>query len=165
MEGTVDQDSGAAIRDGIKSVNVQGVCPEKTWPYNIKKFTVKPTPAAYKSALLCQTLKYQRINQTLNDMCLCLFNGFPIVLGFTVYESFESDAVAQTGIAPMPQKSEKVLGGHAVCCVGYDLTAQTWICRNSWGTGWGMNGYFTLQQEYLLHPDLACDFWTITLTE
>src|SRR5437762_5153061 len=35
MEHTVDMDSGAQIRDGIKSVNKQGVCPEQMLPYII----------------------------------------------------------------------------------------------------------------------------------
>jgi hypothetical protein len=44
----------------------------------------------------------------------CLAEGYPFVLGFTVYESFESDTVAQTGIVPMPRSGEQVLGGHCV---------------------------------------------------
>jgi C1A family cysteine protease len=42
IEGTVGSDSGAQIRDGIKSVAQQGVCPEPEWPYDITKFTEKP---------------------------------------------------------------------------------------------------------------------------
>ena len=35
MEGTIDTDSGAMIRDGMKSVAKLGVCTEDTWPYDI----------------------------------------------------------------------------------------------------------------------------------
>src|SRR4051812_38669153 len=50
MEGTIKEDSGAMIRDGIKSVAKQGVCKESTWKYNIAKFKNKPTKSAYSSA-------------------------------------------------------------------------------------------------------------------
>ena len=47
----------------------------------------------------------------------CLAAGYPFVFGFTVYESFESEAVAKTGKVPMPGSGEKALGGHAVFVV------------------------------------------------
>ena len=46
--------------------------------------------------------------------------AIPFIFGFTVYESFESDAVARTGNVPMPEGDERTLGGHAMCVVGYD---------------------------------------------
>jgi len=50
IEGTVNEDSGAMIRDGIKSVATQGDCPETEWPYDITKFTVKPPANCYTDA-------------------------------------------------------------------------------------------------------------------
>src|SRR5437879_5900028 len=40
IEGTVKQDSGAFLRDGIKSLAKQGVCPEQEWPYRVRDFTI-----------------------------------------------------------------------------------------------------------------------------
>ena len=51
MEGTVDQDSGAEIRDGIKSVAQLGAPPETDWPYQIDEFAAKPPAKAYADAL------------------------------------------------------------------------------------------------------------------
>ena len=93
----------------------------------------------------------------------CLASGYPFVFGFTVYESFESQEVAQTGIVPMPQSTEQVMGGHAVLAVGYDDAQQRFIVRNSWGEGWGMHGYFTMPYAYLTDSNLSDDFWTIRL--
>jgi C1A family cysteine protease len=93
----------------------------------------------------------------------CLASGYPFVFGFTVYDSFESQQVATTGVAPMPQSGEQVVGGHAVLAVGYDDGQQRFIVRNSWGTGWGMQGYFTLPYAYLIDANLADDYWTIRL--
>ncbi len=160
MEHTVNSDSGAQIRDGIKSVAKQGVCSEAKWPYDIKKFAAKPTPACYKEALKHCISQYQRLS-TLDDMRSTLASGYPFVFGFTVYESFESQDVAKTGVVPMPQKSERMLGGHAVVGVGYDDAQKRFIVRNSWGTDWGMQGYFTIPYDYLSNPHLASDFWVV----
>jgi len=165
MEGTVSSDAGAMIRDGIKSVAQKGVCRETTWPYNIAKFKRKPTKVAYTEALKEQAISYSRVPQTLNDMKSCLASGKPFVFGFSVYESFESQEVADTGVVPMPSKSESLLGGHAVMCVGYDDATQRFLVRNSWGPDWGQAGYFTIPYAYLLDNNLSDDFWTIAVIE
>jgi C1A family cysteine protease len=163
IEGTVASDSGAQIRDGIKSVGQSGVCPETEWQYDITKFAVKPPPQSYTDAAKNKAIQYQRVARNLSQMKGCLAAGFPFVFGFTVYESFESPQVAQTGIVPMPAPKESVVGGHAVMAAGYDDSQQSFIVRNSWGTGWGLKGYFMMPYAYLLDANLSDDFWTIRL--
>ncbi len=160
MEHTVKSDAGAQIRDGIKSVAKLGVCTEKKWPYIISKFAVKPTAACYKDALQHKITVYQRL-QSVDEMRACVAEGYPFVFGFTVYESFESPEVAQTGVVQMPTKDEKVVGGHAVLGVGYDDNEKRFIVRNSWGVDWGQQGYFTMPYDYLGNRGLAADFWTV----
>jgi C1A family cysteine protease len=161
IEGSVSSDAGAMLRDGIKTVAKQGVCPEPMWPYLIPKFRTKPSASCYTEAAKHTAGSYQRLIQSSSQMQGCLASGYPFIFGFTVYESFETSTVARTGHAPMPGTRERVLGGHAVCAVGYDNDARWFICRNSWGRGWGMRGYFTLPYDYLTNSDLAADFWTI----
>lgn len=158
IEGTVAYDAGAMLRDGIKALAKFGVCAESTWPYDIAVFTKKPEAACYKEGLKRRIQSYHRL-QTLDEMLNCLADGFPFVFGFTVYESFESLKVAQTGVAPMPKRTERALGGHAVMACGYDQKQKRFLVRNSWGPQWGMSGYFTLPYAYL--QGLANDFWTI----
>jgi len=165
MEGTVRSDSGAQIRDGVKSIANLGVCPETEWQYNIDTFRNKPSVQCYKDALNNQALNYYSVPQTLIDMKTCLASGFPIILGFSVYEGFESQEVAATGIVQDPQPNESQMGGHAVLAVGYDDSLSRFIIRNSWSANWGMAGYCTLTYNYLTNPDLACDFWAIKLVE
>lgn len=167
IEGTVNSDSGATIRDAVKSMAKWGVCKEKQWPYiNIeKKFRKKPQQFCYINALQFKALKYFRVNQNRTEMQTALAAGFPIIIGFSVYESFESDAVASTGIVPMPGPDEQLLGGHCVLIVGFDNAKQQYICMNSWGTSWGANGFFFIPYQYLEDPDLASDFWVLQLVK
>lgn len=160
IEGTVSSDSGATLRDGIKVLNKIGVCRENLWPYIISKFRNKPTSKCYTNAKNHLITSYYRIN-TLNDMKACLADGFPFVFGFSVYDSFESDIVAKTGIVPMPGKGEQLLGGHAVCAIGYDDETQRFLVRNSWGENWGDKGHFTIPYAYLEDRNLSEDFWYI----
>ena len=165
MEGTIPCDCGAQLRDGIKSVAAYGDCPEPEWPYDVTKFAVKPPAACYANARKHRALSYQRVVQAPGQMQACLAAGFPFVFGFTVYESFESDAVAQSGVLNMPKPGEHSLGGHAVVAVGYDMPSQQVIVRNSWGAAWGQSGYFTMPFAYIGNRNLAGDFWTIRLVE
>jgi C1A family cysteine protease len=160
IEHTVSSDSGAMIRDGIKTLAKRGVCSEKRWPYVISKFAVKPPAPCYAEALQHQITSYQRI-LTLNEMRACLAEGFPFVFGFTVYESFESEQVARSGTVQMPKSKERVLGGHAVMAAGYDDAKKRLLARNSWGAGWGMKGYFSMPYDYVADRNLSDDFWTI----
>jgi C1A family cysteine protease len=151
MEHSVSEDAGAMIRDGIKSVAALGAPPEiPDWPYDIKKFRNKPTTTAYTHAKKYQAVLYQRVNQTLEQFKGCLADGFPFVFGISVYESFESDAVAKTGTVPMPEANGKEPGGHAILAVGYDDEDQALHHPNSWGSDWGMKGYF-MPYAYLLN--------------
>ena len=160
IEHDVSQDNGAMLRDGIKALASKGVCSEKQWPYVISKFARKPCVCCYIKALSHKITSYYRLN-TLNDMTSCIDSGFPFVFGFTVYDSFESDEVAKTGIVKMPTATESVLGGHAVMACGYDKGKKLFLVRNSWGSDWGQHGYFQMPFDYMTNRDLSDDFWTI----
>jgi C1A family cysteine protease len=164
IEGTVAQDSGAQLRDGIKVLVKQGVCAEEAWPYVIAKFAVKPPAACYRDGLKHLVTSYHRII-TLLEMRMCLAEGYPFVFGFTVYESFESPAMEKTGALDLPGQAERSLGGHAVMAVGYDDATKRFLIRNSWGTDWGLKGYFTMPYAYLDNRSLSDDFWTIRTME
>lgn len=174
LEGTVSSDSGAVIRDGIKTVNRDGVCQETLWPYDLGMFTVKPPKRCYVAALTDKAMQYEAI-QTMGDLKDAISSKIPVVFGFTVYESFESQAVARSGLMPMPKPGESTVGGHAVLAVGYSDPKGHLIVRNSWGDGWGDHGYFYMPYAYLTGAKaasdsapingahLASDFWAIQL--
>jgi C1A family cysteine protease len=164
IEGSVSQDSGAQIRDGMKAVAKLGVCPETDWPYDITTFAHKPPRKDYTDARKDKVLTYEAAPQDLFGLKSVLASGLPVVFGFTVYESFESKAVADSGILPMPSPSESIVGGHAVLMVGYNDASDRFRVRNSWGSSWGQDGYFEMPYQYATSSSLASDFWAVQTT-
>lgn len=160
LEHTVTQDSGCMIRDAFKAMSKHGVAPETDWPYDINTFTHLPHIPPKDNQKLTS---YSRVAQASTDMKSLLSQNIPIVVGFQVYASFESQAVANSGVVPMPDTTtEKLMGGHAVLVVGYDDSKSQWIVRNSWGSGWGDQGYFYMPYDYFLNASLSNDFWVAT---
>jgi C1A family cysteine protease len=174
IEHTVALDNGAQIRDGIKSVAKLGVCPEAEWPYKDVPAdpathlfppgapeTQTPDSRAREDALKYKVISYMRLNQSLGQFKGCLADGYPFVLGFTVYTSlWDSNGDPKTEV-PLPSGNDTVDGGHAVMAVGYDDGTSRFTIRNSWGDKVQDHGYFYMPYAYLTDPSLAGDFWTI----
>jgi len=161
MMGTVNYDSGAYIRDGIKATNKYGASLESYWPYNINKFKQEPITEAKNDALNRKVTRYERVAD-FNGCIDALTSGYPVIIGFYVYDSFMTPTVARTGNMPYPNtRREKLLGGHAVLLVGYDKNKKVFIARNSWGTGWGDRGYFYMPFQVIQNTNMSSDFWII----
>jgi len=165
IEGTVGQDSGATIRDAVKAAVQFGVIPESELPYNIARFTRKPTAKMYADAKRYQVLEYLRVSNSgsagRQAIQTSLAAGFPVVFGATLYESFEQPGPDPNGMIPMPKPGEQMLGGHCQCIVGYDDAKHAFLVANSWGTSWALKGYEWMPYAYLTNPNLADDFWTL----
>lgn len=73
------------------------------------------------------------------DMKTWLSTRGPLATCFTVYNDFFA---YHSGV--YTHVSGGVAGGHCVCAIGYDDTQNCWICKNSWGTGWGDGGFFRI---------------------
>lgn len=167
-----DIDSGCIIRDAMLVLDADGFVPEVDWPYDDghDQFKVRPPQALLHNALANNldsigspngaTLAYLRLPRDLDRIQRCLNDGHPFVFGFSVYSSFESDKVANTGVVPVPQSSEKYLGGHLMTAVSDDPQARTILCLNSWGDTWGMTGFCSMPYSYFLNGNLSDDFWT-----
>lgn len=163
MENTVESDSGAQIRDGIKVIAKYGVCSENLWTYDIGKFRDKPTDECYTEALNHQALVYRAVAPTMQDIKTALATNHPIVYGMSIYQSFESRDVARTGIVPMPVRGERMIGGHCMTIFDYYDDKQWCKVQNSWGEGWGDKGWCYVPYAYL--EKYASDFWVVSSVE
>lgn len=160
MEHTVNEDAGAMIRDGIKVLARTGAAPEAIWPYAVERFRERPPAEVFAEAAHHRVRAYQRVRADVNGMRAALASGSPVAFGFSVFESFETEAVARTGQVPMPGRGESVLGGHAVAAFGYDDASRLLLVRNSWGATWGQGGYFYLPYDFIT-AGLCDDFWQV----
>lgn len=177
LEGDVRADEGVETRDLFRVLQLTGAAPEDAWPFDKKKLFTEPTDEVYSLAEANTIETYSRLNSA-NDYLQCLAQGFAFILGFTVFESLDSDEVAKSGVLPMPRRGEKDLGGHDVLVVGYDtdflnnpaflksgvstskVTSVALKIRNSWGTGWGLNGHFWMPIDYADDDVNGGDAWT-----
>ncbi|NLH49472.1 MAG: hypothetical protein GX444_12860 [Myxococcales bacterium] len=113
-----------------------------------------------------RTLNLEEFQVVLNDVAdtqeeyeqiiLALQEG-PLTVGFDVYEDFFNYTYG------IWHDSGMYMGGHGVVMVGYDIDSKYWICKNSWGYGWGESGYFRIAwgesnmgREMLLPVPPAC---------
>ncbi len=160
-EGTVDKNAPVLMRDGIKAVAKNGVCPEGLWPYDELRYAERPDPPCYLKAKAHRAIRYAAVGQKRQQMQACLAEGFPFTIGIALYSSYEGMETRRTGIIPVPdQKSEVDLGGHALLVVGYDAQLG-YLVRNSFGASWGREGYGWLPFEFAEDPELADSLWTL----
>lgn len=170
-EGTIHSDAGSQLRDVMKVMNHLGAPHETLWPYDVSRFTEKPPAAAYADGVKHQALGYAAVQVSTRAVKAALAAGFPVVVGFTVYQSF--DSIGPDGFMPVPKRNEAVEGGHAVLVMGYQRMKAPWdrtakdyaIVLNSWGDQWGDQGFFYMPLAWLCDTNNADDFWTLTAVE
>jgi C1A family cysteine protease len=155
-------DDGTTLEQGVNVLRRKGVCDESLYPYRTHLHGRQPPTYLNKNAITNRVLRYSFVRQNMDAMKACLNSGYPFVFGFLVYSSFENPSVDKTGIIPIPNTStESLLGGHAVIAVGYDDSKQLIKFANSWGRGWGENGYGYIPYSYILNPSWTDDFWVL----
>jgi C1A family cysteine protease len=157
LNGSLPNDEGSTVATAMMSMRMFGICPDADEPFTTP-FAQKPSKRSFADAARYKIGNIYSIN-TLTDMKSALAAGFVFELGFLVYESFESDSVASTGIMTMPVAGEQLLGGHATCAWGYNddfefpgLPNGALCLRNSWGA-WGNNGNFFMPYGYISGVD------------
>ncbi|CBE67953.1 MAG: cysteine protease [Candidatus Methylomirabilis oxygeniifera] len=175
-------DTGAFLRTTMGALVLFGVPPEEYWLYTVADFDKEPTAFCYAFAQNYQAIQYYRLDPPgtskptlLTRIKTNLAGGLPSMFGFTVYTSISQ--AAGNGKIPFPTAGEKVAGGHAIVAVGYDdalkikntnpggaATTGALLIRNSWGTGWGDQGYGWLPYDYVL-KGLAVDWWSLLKNE
>jgi C1A family cysteine protease len=159
MDGTLPEDAGSTGRTIVRVLNRYGACPESDDPYGPATLNTPPSPEAMLDAKVHRAGAYHRI-ASVEDMKACIVSGYGAIVGFVVYESFESESVAKSGLMPIPDKrNERLLGGHEVFFWGYDDAKRAFAVQNSWGANWGAGGHFWFPYECFADPDIMMDAW------
>lgn len=137
-------EEGTTIRIAMKVINTNGVCREKFWPYKPYQED-KAQKGAGADARKFRVLTYARI-LNLNELRLSLYSKGPCVIGVDVFKGFMD---TKTGIVPMPRKDDRLIGGHAICAIGYDDQKKLIKFKNSWSEEWGQKGFGFLPYSYV----------------
>jgi C1A family cysteine protease len=161
LEGTIDEDSGASIKNAVKGVYNFGVCKEELWPYNIDKFDDKPSPESYKDATNRKLLKYMKV-LSIDNLVNAINYNYPVVIGMTIFENFiylnkDNYVLNDDETITYP------IGGHAVTVIGYNLEDKLFLVKNSFGTEWGLNGYFYMSFDYV--KNYVFEMWCFDITD
>jgi len=184
IEGDLDKDNGVDTRNVLKAMQKIGVAPEPVWPFDVHDILKAPPASVFAEAGNYKIASYERLVGA-TDYLNCLASGLPFILGFMVPESLDGDAVAKSGILPIPDLSkESIVGGHDALCVGYDrafkstpffkasgidpakVSDTALLIRNSWGSKWSPNfrGHFWLPLSYATNPTTGGDAWVAKRT-
>jgi len=139
---------GTWLRIAVPTTMQFGDCTETSWAYNPRKIPGNiaqgpPPPTAVAEADLYRTASCVELdNRSVDSIRQEISNGFPVAVSVPVYESWANNPAAKAlGIIPMPLPRSRLIGGHAMCIVGYQSDDDfpgggAFIVRNSWGMGW-----------------------------
>ncbi|GIP59349.1 C1 family peptidase [Paenibacillus sp. FSL W8-0186] len=141
----IPEANGTYIRVAMEILYHIGVCEEIFWPYHPTQIG-RPMPGADENAKNYKVKSYCNMGKSLDTMKRSLVVNGPFVIGVTVYDNWRNPEVGKTGKIPLP--SGNILGGHALCVVGYDDDTQMFKFKNSWGDKWGDRGFGYLPYPY-----------------
>ncbi|HBN07666.1 MAG TPA: hypothetical protein DD435_03115 [Cyanobacteria bacterium UBA8530] len=156
--GQKGKDAGVPTEFAVKMLDAYGTVPEADFPYldaslqKDEKACDEFLNRAPSSQLVAQGKKLRLIHgyklaTKLSAVRKSLSEGMPVVLAMKVFSSIGK--TGSDGMLPMPTAKDKLEGGHAVLCVGYDNAKKVLIVRNSWGADWADGGYFYMPYEYV----------------
>lgn len=146
---TTGEDSGASTRDVCIVTIKTGIPPSGDDPYNVAKFDQAPSSEALADAAAYKAGAYHRVADT-DTVISCLVSGYPVLLGVTLYPSFEN--ISGDGVMPMPSPedmSQGPIGGHEMVIHGYSSSRKALRLQNSWGASWGDGGHLWMPEAYL----------------
>ncbi len=124
-----------------------GIADESCFRYDLTKTDPSNLCSNWQSRVTIVT-GYQGV--TAANIKQALMSG-PVTACFVVYNDFFSYT---GGVYKHVTGGEA--GGHCISIVGYDDAAGCWICKNSWGTGWGEHGFFRIA-----YGECGIDTWAV----
>lgn len=157
------KDQGTYIWSACDVLRRFGVCPADAWPFDPSKINVSPPWMAMRKAYQHKIAAYYRIRSTgverVAEVARCIQSGLPVVFGTMIGRDWIGYSGDLTQTAPLDVPVGKPLGGHAIILLG--TMDGAFIGENSWGTGWGDDGFFRIKPEVIASSTLSSDFWVM----
>ena len=157
-------DNGSTISDAMKLIRREGCDTLSEFPYNDQDYTTQPTDTQLQEALPYRSVSYAEFfsgqgNANIDELKKYLATGDTIVFAIPVYSNFMY-APDDPNYVVGTKKKGRYFGGHAIQCVGYNDTLQAFKIINSWGTGWGYNGFTNVSYDFI--QQYAWEAWCMT---
>ena len=163
--------SGGILSQAWKYLSTEGIVTDKCFPYTAGQGQAAPCPPQGQCA--AQGVDYKKYKSqdfyrlaSVADIQKAIMTNGPVEAGFMVYKSFMS---YKSGVYQREwwQFWDELMGGHAIKIIGWGTEdgVDFWMIANSWGTTWGLDGYFKIKRGvnecsiedtvYAGHPDLS----------
>lgn len=152
-------DTGMPIWSGIQAIISLGLPPEADWPYDPLKFAETPPKQASLDADKERLLYFKWLpTRNLQLIKAMLMGKKPFFFGVGVGNDFAYYRPNPKGVLVAPPPGG-IIGWHCMRSIGYSDALQAFRVANSWGTGWGENGYCWMDYNWFLDPAVSFDFW------
>ncbi len=157
-------DSGSFLGDATQLLSTLGCATLEQMPYTDQSDTAWPSESAYKEAMSYRVLpsSVTWVDTTqpagLDAVKQWLAQGNIGFAGIEIYDNFDYISSYNDNYC-LADVSGNFLGGHATTIIGYDDNHVTddgvgaFCCVNSWGTGWGDQGYYWLSYRAVTDPN------------
>jgi C1A family cysteine protease len=140
------KDKGSSIVAALELLKTKGCATLATMPYDPHNFTRQPSEAAVREAARHRIGGYKELG-TGREIREALAQRQIVVLSVVMDPKFQkgkfkryTTVSRQKGLAAGPLGKD-VDEHHAMCVVGYDDDKKAYLLMNSWGKGWGENGF------------------------
>ncbi|MDQ0780378.1 C1 family peptidase [Chryseobacterium sp. W4I1] len=138
---------GAYVSAGLNLIKNQGVSSWSEMPYTDGGCSTQPNASQKNAASTHKLTSWATVNKTnISNVKTLLSMNLPIVIAVTVDDSFYD--LDSSGSAIWTSHYGQNYGGHAITVIGYDDAKQAFKVQNSWGNGWGDNGYFWIKYSF-----------------
>jgi C1A family cysteine protease len=139
-------EAGTTMVATAQTLSQEGQPVETVWPYSPSQ-ALPWVPPTFSDPLFKTTMAPGK--PTFADLAATLDQQLPVILGLVITDAFFRPNTQ--GIVPdLTPDLER--GGHAVLAVGHGLDPagqEAVLIRNSWGPGWGLDGYAWLSRSYV----------------
>lgn len=142
------ENRGNSFENVLAALKTSGIASQATCPNSSWDFWNKPSAAAKAEAEAYIIRDWAPVEPSLATLKQFLYAGYPLLVGLKIYTSFgkvnAANPVYQVGLLPT------YVADHAVVLCGYDDSTKRFFFRNSWGSGFGVQGIFQMDYEDFL---------------